>query len=644
MDGRTDELCVCVYVVLVKEMFGSQYVCLIALVLPYLISYFNSECFGFHILDYIDSNSTSRIKRQSCGFQCTNGQCISRHKLCDGKSDCSDNSDEDFRCLEISKSCQEFAFRCAYGACVDGDARCNGVQDCADNSDESGCTNSSSKACGSKFACKSGQCIDRYLLCDGAKDCTDGSDEIFESCNAIPCQEYSYRCAYGACVDGDSRCNGISECADGSDESPQICGGTPIVPPVTPEPLPDGSCALPPQPANGKYTVFKSPSSIKLTYSCSSGYQIYPSPNKNIAVCVDGAWYPSLSECLRTCGPRISDSVETICERDNIKVDCAKPMLQGTTVRMSCKHLYSQVDSSANPVSVCRDGSWDYGFIKCVPECGNLVPEGATFIVNGVTAKKGAFPWHVGIYKLNTLNRYDQKCGGSIISRKFILSAAHCFTAYANGAPYDAKQYAVAAGKFYRDYYDENDTLAQNSTVQKIIIPDRYKGLLSSFSADIAFVVLDKPFEITHVVQPVCIDWNKQYEVTQLNENNKGVVVGWGYTQEGKEPSAELKQLAVPFVHLENCFSVVPENFIRFLTADKFCAGFTNGSSVCHGDSGGGLVFLRPEDKKYYLRGLVSVGPLKEGSCDSRQYGAYTKVSDYMEILRNVEVSTRLRR
>lgn len=61
-------------------------------------------------------------------------------------------------------------------------------------------------------------------------------------------------------------------------------------------------------------------------------------------------------------------------------------------------------------------------------------------------------------------------------------------------------------------------------------------------------------------------------------------VVGWGYTQEGKEPSAELKQLAVPFVHLENCFSVVPENFIRFLTADKFCAGFTNGMLLIQRD------------------------------------------------------------
>ncbi|GLV43966.1 modular serine protease [Carabus blaptoides fortunei] len=622
-------------------MFVSQYVCVIVFTLLYLGSYLDTECYGFHLIDYTNSNHTSRIKRQACGFRCADGQCIPRHSQCDGTSDCADNSDEDFKCLELSKSCQDFAFRCAYGACVDGDARCNGVQDCVDNSDEAGCSSATKNNCGSKFACTSGQCIDRYLLCDGAKDCTDGSDETFASCNGIPCQEYSYRCAYGACVDGDSKCNGTPECADGSDESPQICGGTPVTPPVTPPTLPDGSCALPPQPANGKYTALVTASLIKLTYSCSPEYQISPSPNNNIAICESGKWYPGLSECLRTCGPRISDSVETYCELQGIKVDCSKRMVERTTVQMKCKHLYSQVDSSANPVSVCRDGSWDYAFIKCVPDCGNIVPEGGTFIVGGEHAKKGAFPWHVGIYKLNELNKYEQKCGGSIINRRLILSAAHCFTDYANGAPLDVKQYAIAAGKYYRNFYETKDELSQNRTVKTIIIPERYKGIQTSFTADIAFMILDKALEITHVVQPVCIDWNNQYEVQQLKDHNEGIIVGWGYTNEGQDPSVELKQLSVPFVNFAKCYESVPENFIRFLTSDKFCAGFTNGSSVCHGDSGGGLVFKKPDTKKYYLRGLVSVGPLTEGKCDSRQYGAYTKVSDYMDKLRSVEINTR---
>ncbi|GLV43967.1 modular serine protease [Carabus blaptoides fortunei] len=493
----------------------------------------------------------------------------------------------------------------------------------------------------SKFACTSGQCIDHNLLCNGAKDCTDGSDETFASCNGIPCQEYSYRCAYGACVDRDSKCNGTPECADGSDESPQICGGTPVTPPVTPSTLSDSSCVLPPQPANGKYTSYVTQSLIKLTYSCSLGYQLSPSPHHNIAICGSGKWYPGLSECLRTCGPRISDSVETVCELQGIEVDCSKPMVEGTTVRMHCKHFYSQVDPSANSLSVCRDGSWDYSFIKCVPDCGKIIPVGSSFIIGGKPVNEGEFPWHVGIYKLNELNQYEQMCGGSIISRRLILSAAHCFTDYANGAPLDVKQYAIAAGKHYRNFYEKKDMASEKRTVKTIIIPERYKGIQTNFTADIAFVILDKALEITHVVQPVCIDWNNQYEVQQLRENNEGVIVGWGSTDEGEDSSEELNQLSVPFVNFTQCYESVPENFTRFLTSDKFCAGFTNGSSVCHADSGGGLVFRKPDTDRYYLRGLISVGPLTEGKCDFRHYGAYTKVSDYMEILRGVEVNTR---
>lgn len=63
------------------------------------------------------------------------------------------------------------------------------------------------------------------------------------------------------------------------------------------------------------------------------------------------------------------------------------------------------------------------------------------------------------------------------------------------------------------------------------------------------------------------------------------------------------------------------------------------GSSVCDGDSGGGLVFK--SDNKWYLRGIVSVGIgiKKEGAvktCDSQAYSLYTRVSSHMEWVQDV--------
>jgi secreted trypsin-like serine protease len=54
------------------------------------------------------------------------------------------------------------------------------------------------------------------------------------------------------------------------------------------------------------------------------------------------------------------------------------------------------------------------------------------------------------------------------------------------------------------------------------------------------------------------------------------------------------------------------------------------GTSVCPGDSGGGIAFER--DKKYYLRGVVSVGlePEDGAKCFTDQYTAFTRVSEFL--------------
>ena len=61
---------------------------------------------------------------------------------------------------------------------------------------------------------------------------------------------------------------------------------------------------------------------------------------------------------------------------------------------------------------VCQDRS---GEIKC----GTSVPHGR--IVNGDKSSPGVYPWTVGIQFGDKLY-----CGGSIISNRFVVTAAHC--------------------------------------------------------------------------------------------------------------------------------------------------------------------------------------------------------------------------
>lgn len=53
---------------------------------------------------------------------------------------------------------------------------------------------------------------------------------------------------------------------------------------------------------------------------------------------------------------------------------------------------------------------------------------------------------------------------------------------------------------------------------------------------------------------------------------------GWGFTAEYKEPSEILKHLQVPLVTRSECEKHISEDFERYLTDDKICAGFLNSS------------------------------------------------------------------
>lgn len=60
--------------------------------------------------------------------------------------------------------------------------------------------------------------------------------------------------------------------------------------------------------------------------------------------------------------------------------------------------------------------------------------------------------------------------------------------------------------------------------VENIVIEKNYRALESSYTHDIALVIVKTPFVISNIIQPVCIDWANQFEEDQLADNSYGMV------------------------------------------------------------------------------------------------------------------------
>uniref|UniRef100_A0A182IUX5 Uncharacterized protein n=1 Tax=Anopheles atroparvus TaxID=41427 RepID=A0A182IUX5_ANOAO len=245
-------------------------------------------------------------------------------------------------------------------------------------------------------------------------------------------------------------------------------------------------------------------------------------------------------------------------------------------------------------------------------------------IFNGVAAQFGEYPHMAAlVYRAQNVTRF--RCGASLISPRFLLTAAHCVSEWPDFARLGVLELEPA------HVVDEPLDIA----IRNVTLHPNYT--LPSYANDIALLELDE--EVTAAwsfVQPACLYMNGSGG--QLRPDVPLSVQGWGVRLPGDTVQEQRLQKAnVSLIGRDACQRDLPptRRHRNGLHPGQLCALGRNArnetiADTCPGDSGGPLELV--VDGRHYLVGVTSLGYM----CGSPIPGIYTDISFYLDWIESI--------
>jgi trypsin len=204
-------------------------------------------------------------------------------------------------------------------------------------------------------------------------------------------------------------------------------------------------------------------------------------------------------------------------------------------------------------------------------------------------------PYHVGL-----IYRGDVICGGALLSKVHVLTAAHCVT------PFRPRKVTVSVGS---NSVDKNKNATHIRSLKFYVHPNY--DVNNHWDHDFAIIKLknirDFPTHVEFIKLPSDND--------VLKTGDMMIITGFGRTESGR-PEV-LMGAMMPIYDKEKCGRLLVG---KRLSANMFCAGYDDREiSSCDGDSGSSL--RRESDGKVF--GVVSWGRQK---CDTLVPSVYANV------------------
>ncbi|XP_052659269.1 LOW QUALITY PROTEIN: serine protease 56 [Harpia harpyja] len=295
---------------------------------------------------------------------------------------------------------------------------------------------------------------------------------------------------------------------------------------------------------------------------------------------------------------------QRLCPPEGAQHACAQLSARLCRHRLQeCRMAAAAPDPDA-PAEAAMPGSCGH---RGGPQANATAPRGR--IMGGSVAPRGAWPWLVSVRLHGEL-----MCGGVLVGRSWVLTAAHCFAGNQNELAW-----TVVVGDHELGKLGAGERAVP---VRRILPHPKFNP--KTFHGDLALLELAVTLAPSPTISPVCLPSGP----AEPSPGTTCYIAGWGSLYEEGPAADVVMEAQVPLLSQETCQGALGRDL---LTSTMFCAGYLSGGiDSCQGDSGGPLACQDPSSHRFILYGITSWG---DGCGERGKPGVYTRVAAFADWL-----------